>query len=557
MSITSEIQRINTNISNAYTACEDKGATIPTIQNSANLAECIYSITGGGGVGIPREITSTGIYQMPVEQFTFSLPSNVIDIGLRGLAYAFYGCTYLVGINLSHLTKITGSGALQMGFQNCTNLLSIDFSNVVTISGSSAFSNAFMGCSKLVTINFESLETVSSSSCFNYAFRNCTKLTSVEFTNLKTISGSRAFESAFAYSSIKSISFPALIDLGTGTDRFYGMLSGVSGCTVHFPAALKNVIGNWTDVLNGFGGTNTTVLFDLHGVDVDFNISSEDATLYLNGVETEERSLIIGTDDICYTAHDATSNTVITGQLTDLEPDTSRTINIDFSQQSHKITLSVGMNDLTVMFNLGNTEIPATAESGGKYSINVIGSDIAINYYVNGGSNYNDAEGTITTTDSNITQNVTLTSATLHDFIRPTLNSDNVMGGDNFAVSAVGTNTSYYAPYKAMNGVSSDYWWTDQTKSSYTFYNPQKLTVSSITLTYYSSSSSYTASQITVQGSDDNEHWNDLVTQPYVSGQTRTVTVNSLRGYKYHRLVMTASTYVRITNLAIVATYKE
>ena len=51
MSITSEITRINTNIASAYTACSNKGATMPVTQNSANLATTISSISGGGGGG--------------------------------------------------------------------------------------------------------------------------------------------------------------------------------------------------------------------------------------------------------------------------------------------------------------------------------------------------------------------------------------------------------------------------------------------------------------------------------------------------------------------------
>jgi hypothetical protein len=47
MSIVTEIERIKTNIANAYTICQEKGATLPTILNSANLADCISSITGG------------------------------------------------------------------------------------------------------------------------------------------------------------------------------------------------------------------------------------------------------------------------------------------------------------------------------------------------------------------------------------------------------------------------------------------------------------------------------------------------------------------------------
>ena len=44
MTIASEITRIQNNISSAYTACTNKGVTLPSTQNSANLATCINSI---------------------------------------------------------------------------------------------------------------------------------------------------------------------------------------------------------------------------------------------------------------------------------------------------------------------------------------------------------------------------------------------------------------------------------------------------------------------------------------------------------------------------------
>lgn len=47
MSIASEITRINTNIANAYTQCDNKGGTLPQIQNSTNLANTIASIPSG------------------------------------------------------------------------------------------------------------------------------------------------------------------------------------------------------------------------------------------------------------------------------------------------------------------------------------------------------------------------------------------------------------------------------------------------------------------------------------------------------------------------------
>jgi hypothetical protein len=44
MSIASEIKRIQSNIANAYQACADKGAELPGVKNSENLASCISSI---------------------------------------------------------------------------------------------------------------------------------------------------------------------------------------------------------------------------------------------------------------------------------------------------------------------------------------------------------------------------------------------------------------------------------------------------------------------------------------------------------------------------------
>ena len=61
MAISSEITRINGNIAAAYTALEEKGATLPASdsQNSANLASTIATVsTGGGGGGMPDALNS-------------------------------------------------------------------------------------------------------------------------------------------------------------------------------------------------------------------------------------------------------------------------------------------------------------------------------------------------------------------------------------------------------------------------------------------------------------------------------------------------------------------
>lgn len=55
MSVASEITRIKNNISSAYTALDGKGATLPQIQDSANLANTIESIPTGGSAVVTEQ----------------------------------------------------------------------------------------------------------------------------------------------------------------------------------------------------------------------------------------------------------------------------------------------------------------------------------------------------------------------------------------------------------------------------------------------------------------------------------------------------------------------
>jgi hypothetical protein len=80
------------------------------------------------------------------------------------------------------------------------------------------------------------------------------------------VNGSDAISGAFyGCASLTSVSFPALTStsFGSYTNQFSDMLGDVDGCTVHFPSNLQSVIGSWSDVTSGFGGSRTTVLFDL------------------------------------------------------------------------------------------------------------------------------------------------------------------------------------------------------------------------------------------------------------------------------------------------------
>ena len=181
MSIASEITRIKTNIDNAYTALEAKGATIPSEKNSANLASTVNTISGGVE-GIPREVTSDGIFQAPSQPFTFSLPSNATTIGAHGLRYAFYNCTDITSADLSSVIVIEGNG-LTDAFYACTNLATVDLSNVVTI-GNSGLSNAFRNCTNLTSTGLSNVTNIGSYG-LQYAFQNCTSLTSLSFPKIK------------------------------------------------------------------------------------------------------------------------------------------------------------------------------------------------------------------------------------------------------------------------------------------------------------------------------------------------------------------------------------
>lgn len=199
------------------------------------MADAIDNISAGG-TGIPREVID-GVYKIP-EVTSFSLPSNATNVGPNALAYAFYSCPSLTSVDLSSLTKVSGESAFYEAFYKCTALTSVDLSSLTTISGRNALESAF---------------------------DVCTALTSVDFSSLTTVSGYHALSNTFSRcNSLTSLSFPALTVPGLqyGSSQFDNMLYGVTGCTVHFPAAVQAKIEATSGYPN-FGGTNTTVLFDL------------------------------------------------------------------------------------------------------------------------------------------------------------------------------------------------------------------------------------------------------------------------------------------------------
>ena len=205
MSVTSEITRIKTNISNAYTELKNKNATIPSVENSEGLASSIASIQTGGGEPITKgiiinECDSDGfVIDMSIVGMT-TIPdyyfyqaglstawlsrlgsklqmSNVASIG----QYAFYNCTSLSITSLPNSVASIG----QYAFYNCANLALTSLPNNLTLIGQ----YAFYECSKLAVTELSSGVT----SIDSNAFYGCTNLALTSLPNSVTSIGSYAF----------------------------------------------------------------------------------------------------------------------------------------------------------------------------------------------------------------------------------------------------------------------------------------------------------------------------------------------------------------------------
>lgn len=234
MSIAQEIEHYATGLGEAYDAVEAKFGTVTGDKNLDNLDAAINTIPAG----IPREVDENGYVRVPQIMTSYKFPDQM---------------------------KVLSSYAYYTAFRSAPELETIDFNNVEKVIGSTGAANICFACPNLVNIIASNLKELSATSALAAAFRQCPKVVTASFPALKTISGSSALQTAFRQcTALTTLSFPALESVGSNyTNQFNNMLQDCSDVVVHFPAAMQSVIGSWTDVTAGFGGTNTTVLFDL------------------------------------------------------------------------------------------------------------------------------------------------------------------------------------------------------------------------------------------------------------------------------------------------------
>lgn len=260
--------------------------------------------------------------------------SNVVEVKSDMNPYCFSkicnGNNNVVGtVNLGQLKKIQSCDSAFRGtYGSCINVTAVNLHNLVDVDASYALANTFDGCTNLTEVDIDSLEGVWQNYCFQGCFGKA-KLSTIYFKSLKNVKSNNEFYYTLANCSLlSSVWFYALntASFNNNQNHFNNMLNSDTGVTVHFPMAIQSTIGSWSDVTAGFGGTNTTILYDivtsLTGADTNTYTRSEkdstatatawkynDVLYYTSGVSNHTAGVneptvgdTIYSDDACTTA---------------------------------------------------------------------------------------------------------------------------------------------------------------------------------------------------------------------------------------------------------------
>jgi len=271
MSVTTEIIRLQNCVSNAYTACLNKGATLPQVQNSDNLPSTIMTIPA-------EEKNSSQLPRYKLEEVNNELTAKITEINVTGLFndiqsidssfdYAF--CC----MDFGNISKIKVHGDLT-------------FRDLETIIG--GMYSSFYGCEfdGNATVSFPSFtDKDSTTSGLYYTFYNTTGLKTAIFSALTTLDFN--FMGTFSYSEISSVQFPVLTtmtsfgSLGDGlkyctyleslsfpsltrVDDSFADFTGDTNLTeIHFRSDAQATIEATPNYSSKWGASNATIYFDL------------------------------------------------------------------------------------------------------------------------------------------------------------------------------------------------------------------------------------------------------------------------------------------------------
>lgn len=248
MSIASEIERIKSNIASAYTAASAKGATMPDVQNSANLSGCIDTITTGGGA--------------PATKFGASVDTWIGDVDENGVLSAPTAETVLDFTGVKEIA----SSCMQYMFYERVNITSVILGSLQNVKSYGMY-NAFYGTS-ITSVDLSLLQNVESYGLY-YAFGDCEDIAIVVVCSLQKI-GSSGLKGAFiGCKKIKIISYPSLTSVQSDSFGSSSTNNAYRNCTalteIHFRADMQATIEAMSQYANKWGATNATIYFDLIG----------------------------------------------------------------------------------------------------------------------------------------------------------------------------------------------------------------------------------------------------------------------------------------------------
>lgn len=241
-----------TKVRDSYRACAEKGVDIPNNATLENLPSTIRQIPDS-----PFMIDSDYVFRKKNKLSV--VPAKVIGSRVLYYLYSDYGqYTPLEEADLSTVEEINSYGCYYAFYNSGLKKVKLDNLRHVSDRGLYwAFRNT-----NITELILDNLESDTGSYAFYGMCYGCTRLERVSFKKLASLTGTNALGSAFQNTALTELSFPELSTV-VATAQFTDMLKGVNGCTVHFLKSLESTMSGWTSVLNGFGGTNTTVLFDL------------------------------------------------------------------------------------------------------------------------------------------------------------------------------------------------------------------------------------------------------------------------------------------------------
>lgn len=361
----------------------------------------------------------------------------------------FSRCSKLTSTGLVKLKYVYGRYACQDMFKECTLLSNTCLQNLEYTEGDCVFYETFKSCPAIQHFSFDKLETVKGNQMFLGTFDSCTGLIDGSFPKLRSIiatTSSVTFGQTFkGCTSLQHLYFKALTPNSFNRDNIFdGMFSsGIVGCTVHFPPQIQSTISSWSSVQNGFGGTNTIVLFD-QGIQVTVSIPTG-YTVYVNGEDITNSStcyMYEGDNEIVSVSSDGKI-----GKYTFTATAGTTTFTFDPTQITY--------NEITCTSNITGATYSARASSG-WVTVNTtadandkIYCSAGFNLFISGTATGYYADPVTTTSDTSGTATFTFVPATIETYDTTNFLSS-ITGDTTYAsVDSVNNQLLYHYPTSA------------------------------------------------------------------------------------------------------------